>query len=131
MTNIDTGLDFEMPDITEMRSISTHTVPVAVLPQVLVTAVLSGGHYTVHPPGGGWAQHIMFQDGHPLDMGLNGVSVESLLAIIIDKIESDLVHSDPTDPYMGEAWGILPPLRKAMTRLRDAEIRINQPDYTD
>lgn len=38
--------------------------------------------------GADWSQHILFQDGPIAEAGVNGVTQEALLAIVIDRLNS-------------------------------------------
>lgn len=125
MSNIQ-SLDFTMPEFEMTRRISTHEIPVPYLEQVQVLVPIPGEHYTVRyfSQEEGFAHHILFQHGETDECGVNGVTVESLLAILIDKLECDMVNNQEGSIYQHRAYVALKPLRKTLSNLRDLDMSL-------
>jgi len=70
-------------------------------------------HYAVQCPKQHWAQYVNFQKGPVLEAGPNGLTVESLLAICIDRLECFQAGPYPC----GENANALLDLRRALLML--------------
>jgi hypothetical protein len=75
-----------------------------------------GREYVIRAPAGN-SLRVLFQDGKPEEVGINGVTTDTLLAVLIDHHESQS-ELHPDHNALHEA--VLPHLRAALDALREA-----------
>lgn len=106
MSNITpTERNLDLSFLEDIQEVTTHVTPIDRDLQPQVVILDPRGHYGIRPREGGWACHIVFQLGDPSVEGTNGVTPETLLAILQDFGERAIVRGDSQYACLADGAG--------------------------